>query len=286
LLGDFLKTGRAGHVDFSQVLANDIEPHQQQAALLQHRPQTLGDLQVTRTQRLCHPQAAHCQIATYFFALRDARQTIRYCFTIDQQNPLVPRGNGGDEFLHHQGAGTVLIQGFNNATQIHAVNRDPEDAQATHSVERFQDDVFVFVMKSMDIDGTACHQGWCNELWKLENSQFFRVVTQCLGSIEHPRTFTLGLPKQVCGIKIFTVKWRVFAHHNGVKVLQRHVHVAINFKPLSRTSSESDYVDQGVYRVAQAPSQLRGSANGKGVAPLLRSTHHGKTAVLMDFERG
>ncbi len=43
LLGDFLKAGRAGDVDFGELVANDVDAHQQQTARGQHRPQRAGD---------------------------------------------------------------------------------------------------------------------------------------------------------------------------------------------------------------------------------------------------
>ena len=46
------------------------------------------------------------------------------------------------------------------------------------------------------------------------------MVTQRRRLVEDPRTLAFGLAQQVRGIKVFAVKGRVFAHHDGAGIGQ------------------------------------------------------------------
>ena len=48
LVLDLAEAGRAGDVDFGEVVADHVQPDQQQAARGEHRPERLGDLAVAR----------------------------------------------------------------------------------------------------------------------------------------------------------------------------------------------------------------------------------------------
>ena len=74
LVVDFLETGRTGHIDLGDIVADHIDPDQQQATRRQHRTERLADLAITFGQWLGHPLAPHRQIAAYFAALRNPRQ--------------------------------------------------------------------------------------------------------------------------------------------------------------------------------------------------------------------
>ena len=46
------------------------------------------------------------------------------------------------------------------------------------------------------------------------------MVAQSRGFVEDLGAFALGLAEQMCGVEIFAVEGRVFAHDDGVKVLE------------------------------------------------------------------
>src|SRR3954462_5760391 len=83
LVLDLAEAGRAGDIDLGEPLADYVEPDEQQSALRERRPERLGDLALTRGERLCHGLGARGQVAARLARLRNARQAVRHRFAVD-----------------------------------------------------------------------------------------------------------------------------------------------------------------------------------------------------------
>ena len=59
---------------------------------------------------------------------------------------------------------------------------------------------------------------------------------RCL--VEYLGAFTLGLAKQMGGVKVLAVKGRVFAHDDGVKVFEPCLALGCDFIPSTRIASQ------------------------------------------------
>src|SRR3546814_7769385 len=91
----------------SSDLTDDIQAHQQQAALVQTRANSLGYFKVVRCKCLSHSSAARRQITARFACQRDARQAIRHRLAGDQQNAFVALDDFRNIALRHEGARSV-----------------------------------------------------------------------------------------------------------------------------------------------------------------------------------
>ena len=174
------------------------------------------------------------------------------------------------------------------APKVQAVGLDPENARAAHAVERLEDDVVVLGMKAFDVQRVARDQGRTDELGPFQDGQFFRMVAQRAGLVEHPGALALGLLQQVGGVEKFAVERRVLAHHHRVEVLERLPAliglVLGGAEPVHRITGERDVAHNCGHGLAALPHDVLGFAGADLVAAGLRLAHHGKGGVLVDLE--
>ena len=270
------------------MVSNHIHADQQQPALRQHWPQSLGNFPVARRQCLCHTLAASGQVAAYLTTLRDTRQAKRHRLATNQQHPLVALGYLRQELLHHDRQCALRVQGLDDDAQIQAVIAHAEDAGAAHAVQRLENDVAVLCVKTADIGRAACHQGRTTELCKLHDRQLFRMVTQCPRLVEYPRAFALGLLQQMRRIKVLGVERGVAAHQHRREIFQRAprplVRAMCCFEPARCVGVQSDISHSRLHRRATDPVQINRFASRQLVAPLLQFTHHRERGVLVNLE--
>src|SRR5690606_19504995 len=103
-----------------------------------------GNGPVAVGQRHGHTFAASGQVAPDLAALGNARQAEGCGLATDHQQSLVAVHDLGQVALHHHAGRAALVERFDDRAQVHAVGTNPEDAHATHAVERLEDDVPVF----------------------------------------------------------------------------------------------------------------------------------------------
>ena len=147
----------------------------------------------------------------------------------------------------------------------------------------------MLIVKTADVGRIAGDQGRRDELREFHDGQLFRVVTQGPGFVEHPGALPLGLLEQMGGVKILAVKRRVLAHQDRVKVLDRLRAlvrpVLLGLKPVFLLAGQANVAHIGGHALATLPGDVLGFTHTQAVTALLRLTHHGKSAVLVDAER-
>src|SRR2546430_1682478 len=89
LLSDLLEARGAGDVDLGDVVADDVQPHEQQPAPRELRPEALGDLAVARGQRPGDAGAAGGEIGARLARTREPREAVRHGLAGDHQDALV-----------------------------------------------------------------------------------------------------------------------------------------------------------------------------------------------------
>ena len=285
MLGDFGKAGRAGDVDLGQARTNDVQPHQQQAARRQHRPQGGGNLAFAFGQRHRHALAAHRQVAANLAALRNARQGKRHRLAANDQHPFVALHDFGQVLLHHQGLRAAAVQGFDDAAQVHAVRANPEDAHAAHAVQWLEDDVAVLGVKGFHVGLFTRDQRGADELRKLQDGQLLGVVPQGRRLVEDPGAFALSLAQQVGGVEVLAVKGRVLAHHHGVHAVQRDLSRGLRAEPIIGVACERDFAHRAGHRPTTLPAQLLRLAGHQGVSTPGGLAHHREGGVFVNLER-
>ena len=89
----FAHAGRRCDVDLGQVIADDIQANEQQAAPTQLGSHLIDDPPVSIGQRQAFATTTRSKIAAKLVALRNARQRIRHRFAVDYQDALVAGGD-------------------------------------------------------------------------------------------------------------------------------------------------------------------------------------------------
>ena len=191
--------------------------------------------------------------------------------------------------MHHHALGTVFVQRLDDAAQVQPVVLHPEDAHATHAVQRLQDDVTVRGVEGADGLGAARHQRGAAELRELHDGQLFRVVAQGPRLVKYLGPFALGLLQQVGGVEKLRIKRRVFAHDDGAKVLERaraaRKQRLGDAEPGGLVTCKADIPHLRRHHRTGLPLQILRLAGRNRVAAPLRLAHHHKGGVLVDFER-
>ena len=182
----------------------------------------------------------------------------------------------------------IAVQRLDDAAQVHAVGLDAKNTHAAHAVQRLQDDVLVLGMKALDVLGVARDQRRADELRKLHDGKFFRVVAQRTRPVENARAFALGLLQQMRAVEILAVKGRVFAHDDCAKVfecLRPFVGLLLpGSEPVGCVAGQLDVAHKGGDRRAALPHDVFGLAGADAVAAPLGLTHHDKGGVLVNLE--
>src|SRR6185295_8596027 len=104
LLADLNKPGRTGHVDLGQVVADHVQPDDEQTLGRERTPYRLGDLAIARRKRTRYAAATSREVAARLPGLGNACQRVRGRLAIDQDDALVPVDDFGNESLRHDAA--------------------------------------------------------------------------------------------------------------------------------------------------------------------------------------
>ena len=76
----------------------------------------------------------------------------------------------------------------------------------------------MLAVERLDLGRAAADQGGGDELRKLQDGEFFRVVAQRPWAVEHRSAFALGLLQQMGGVEIFAVEGRILAHQHRIDI--------------------------------------------------------------------
>ena len=203
----------------------------------------------------------------------------------DSEYPLVALHDLRQVLLHHQGLGTVAVQRLDDAAQVEAVARDTEDAHPAHAVQGLENDVAVLGMELPHVGLAAGDQGGRNELGKFQDGQFFRVVTQRAGPVEHLCTLPFGLPEEMSGVEVLAVKRRILAHQHRIHIAQDQPGVRDATEPVVGFAGEHDLACLHRHRFAALPTQISRFTGQKDVAAPGRLAHHRESGILVNLER-
>src|SRR5690606_7356132 len=99
-----------------------------------------------------------CKVAPGFTDRRHSCQGIRDRFAVNNQNAFVPGANLGDKALGHNELTAVVSQSLQNDADIWIVAATTKDAAATHSIERFENNILVLAMKITQLSAGPADQ--------------------------------------------------------------------------------------------------------------------------------
>ena len=91
---------RAGHVDFGQVVTDDVDAGEQDARIAEFRADAFADLEIAVGERLSAADRPHHEVAAVVVRRRNPGERVRYGLAVDQKDALVPTfGDFGNEDL-------------------------------------------------------------------------------------------------------------------------------------------------------------------------------------------
>src|SRR5690606_31979132 len=190
---DLADAGRAGDVDFRQVLADHVQANEDQALLAQRRAHGGGNLAITLGQWACLAAPAGGQVAAGLARRGNARQAVGHRFAVDHQDALVAVLDRRQIALGHDLLAAVLGQRLENHRKIGVPFTVAKDHRAAHAVQGFENDVTVLFGKLAQNIGSPADQGGRGVLRELGGEELFIAVAQALRPIDHQHAIALRL---------------------------------------------------------------------------------------------
>ena len=276
---DLANAGRAGDVDFRQMLADHIQAYEQQAFFPQGRADLRGDPAIFLGQRTRFATATGGQVATGFTRGGNARQAVVHRFAVDHQDTFVTIDDGGQVALDHDLLLTVQGQGLEDHRQVRVARGVAENGRAAHAVQRLEDHVPVVVGEFAQHIRATADDGRRRALREQRGEQFFVAVTQALRLVDHQHASTLGLLQQIRGVDELHVERRILAHQDHVQITEQGVLLGFQLEPFFRIGEDLQrthprpglafcLVQVALFHIEQFP------------AALLRGQQHGQRAIL------
>src|SRR5690606_13860131 len=114
-------------------------------------------------------------------------------------------------------------QSFENYADIRVIGTTAKNAAATHTIERFKNDITLLTMKLTQLAGSPAHQNRWTTLRKLGGKYFLVAITKALRPIKFQRVLFFRRLENIGAIYIFIIKRRIYAHQNDIQLMQRHI---------------------------------------------------------------
>ena len=124
----------AGHINFSQIVTNDIKADEIEALFNERGPNLIANPTITIGECSPYAGATRGEIAPCFTGGGNSSQAIRHRLAIDHQNARVALSDLWDISLGHDELMTVLRQGFNDDIAIRVVGFQSKYRLSTHSI--------------------------------------------------------------------------------------------------------------------------------------------------------
>src|SRR6266571_6379989 len=285
LLGDFLKTGGAGDVDFGEPVADHVQAHQKQSVARKLRPERVRDLQVATGQRPGDPGTPGGEVAARLPRLGDARKAMGHRFTRDQQDALVAVPDLRDVALCHDRLPAVAQERLDDDVAVGIGRRDTEHRLSAHAVEGLQHHVAVGVDECLELSGKTGDQGRRGELRVFRDGELLAVVADRTGVVEYFCALLLRKLQEPGAGDVLRVERRVLAHEHRPEFCKRRFPGGICAIPRVLLAGER----QAAALAEDAPAfphQAFLQHEKQFVTALRGLDHHRVGRILVNLERG
>ena len=122
----------AGDVDLGQVIADDVESHEDEPLLAQHRAHLSGDCAHPLRDRQAHALGTGREVSACVTARRDPGERVVHRFAVDQEDPRVTAADFRDVALAHRIPCLLEGQRLEDDVHVRVARAHAEDRHAAH----------------------------------------------------------------------------------------------------------------------------------------------------------
>ena len=216
----FTYAGRAGDIDLGEVVADHVQPHEQQTLVAHIGADFGGNGTVGVGQRPAHAAPAGGQIASEFAFGGHPCQCVVHRFAVDQQDALVAIGDRWQIGLGQGVARAVLGEYFQHHAGIAVAGLDAKDARAAHAVERLDHHIAMLGDETLEVGGAARHQRRPGQMREAIDRHLLVDIPKRVAAIDHQRTFALRQFQNIRGVDVFHVEGWIDAHQDRIQIRQ------------------------------------------------------------------
>jgi hypothetical protein len=90
----------------------------------------------------------------------------------------------------------------------------------------------VLLVEGFDVLRVLGHKRWTDQMWEIQNGQFFWVISQSRWIVEDPCTLFARVLQKMGRIEVLHVKRWILSHQNGRKIFERMVDGFASGEPL------------------------------------------------------
>ena len=150
------------------------------------------------------------------------------------------------------------MHGLKNHRQVRVIGTGPKNRCPTHAIEQFENRFPMLHYECAQPRGIARNQRGRRELPKLQNRQFFIVITQRTRIVKNACALRLSTLQKLGRIEILQIERRILAHHDRIKICQRREFDLTTIEPMHRRGAPTPAV------IARC---IIGSCHGRSVPP-------------------
>ena len=177
----------------------------------------------------------------------------------------------------------MLGQGFCDHTEVRVTLFDAEDRCTTHTVQRFQDDVAVFLPEGFQLRFAARHQRLWRQVREPGGVELLVAVTQALRFVDDQRPFLFCTFKDIGAVDVFGVERRIFTHQDDVEFGQGQILLGTKLVPFIVILLDVDNAGAGT-RFAVNQVQVAHLHIVELVAATLRFQQHSEAGIFLDID--
>ncbi len=177
----------------------------------------------------------------------------------------------------------MLGQGFGDHAEVRVALFNAEDRRTAHAVQRFQDDIAVFLPEGFQLRFAARHQRLWRQVGEPGGVELLVAVAQALRFVDDQRPFLFCTLKDIGAVDVFGVERRIFTHQDDVEFGEGQILLGAEFVPFIVILLD---VDDAGARTGFAVNQIQVAHLHivELIAATLRFQQHSEAGIFLDID--
>ena len=279
---DLLQAGRRGDVDLGHIIADHVDPGEDDSPLLEGRTDGLANLLVAGRKSRRNRDAADVHVRTRLALGRDPIERPDR-LALDEDDPFVAPADLGNIALDDNRLAVEPGVHFQERLEIFVAGSDVKNAGAAVAVDGLEDDVAVFDPEFVDQARLRSDQGRRHEFAEMGDEKLLGRVADVEGIVDD-QGLGVDVLQEVGGGDVGHVEGRILAHENHVHQRQVEFLHLPQAKVVAFLAADRQGAREGG-ETAAPEGQATGEVMVERVATVLGLERQGKGAVGVDVDR-